>query len=229
MREIVLDTETTGLDPKDGHRVIEIGCVELFNHIPTGETFHVYINPERDVPAEASSISGLTTEFVSKHKVFHHIADDFLAFIADSPLVIHNARFDIKFLNAELDRLGKEIIPLARAVDTVLLARKKFPGSPANLDALCKRFGVDLSKRTKHGALLDSQLLARVYLELLGGRQRSLKSEILPPTTPVENHIRLEANFPYRTFDITSDEQTAHKSFIKTIKDSLWASNSQNP
>ena len=174
MGEIVLDTETTGLDPKSGHRIVEIGCIELTNHMPNGNTFHKYINPEREMPSDAFDVHGLSQEFLSGHAVFADIAEEFLAFIAGSELVIHNARFDISFLNAELERVKLPVIDISRAIDTVALARRKFPGAPVNLDALCRRFEIDNTGRTKHGALLDSELLAEVYLELIGGRQPGL-------------------------------------------------------
>ncbi len=171
MRELVLDTETTGLDPFAGDRIVEIGAVELFNHIPTGRTYHQYINPQRAMPNEAFEVHGLGDEFLADKPVFGQIAQDFLDFIADDQLVIHNASFDMKFLNAELGWLKLPAIPMARALDTLAIARKKYPGSPASLDALCRRFGIDNSSRSLHGALLDSQILAEVYLELIGGRQ----------------------------------------------------------
>jgi DNA polymerase III subunit epsilon len=171
MREIVLDTETTGFEPSEGHRIVEIGAVELMNHMPTGRTYHQYINPERAMPKEAFDVHGLGDDFLKSKPVFAKISQDFLTFIADAPLVIHNAPFDMKFLNAELASVGKPPLPMQRAIDTVIMARKKFPGSPASLDALCRRFGVDNAAREKHGALLDSELLAEVYLELIGGRQ----------------------------------------------------------
>ncbi|MBF0252029.1 MAG: DNA polymerase III subunit epsilon, partial [Alphaproteobacteria bacterium] len=174
MREIALDTETTGLNPKSGHRVVEIGCVEMVNHIATGEVFHVYINPERDMPEEAFRVHGLSEAFLRDHPVFAKVVDDFLEFVGDAPLVIHNAAFDMGFLNAELEKAGRPKLEMARAVDTVQIARKKFPGAQANLDALCKRFGIDNSNRELHGALLDARLLADVYLELMGGRQTGL-------------------------------------------------------
>lgn len=172
MREIALDTETTGLDPNDGHRVVEIGCVEIINQSRLGEEFHVYINPERDMPEEAAAVHGLRMDFLGTQPVFKEIVGDFIDFIGDSPLVIHNAGFDMKFLNAELGLLGLDPLPMQRAIDTVQMARIRFPGAPASLDALCKRFGVDNTVRVKHGALLDAQLLAEVYLHLLGDRQR---------------------------------------------------------
>ena len=171
MREVVLDTETTGLDPYSGHKLVSIGCVELENHMPTGKTYYRLINPERDVPEDAAKIHGLTNEILDKEPPFRDIADEFLAFIGDSPLVIHNAEFDMKFLNAELTWIKRPVIPMDRAIDTLLIAKRKFPGSRVNLDELCRRFGIDNTKRTKHGALLDSELLSEVYLELLGGRE----------------------------------------------------------
>ena len=174
MREIVLDTETTGLEPATGDRIVEIGAVELFNHLPTGKTWHQYINPNRLMPKEAFEVHGLSDDFLRDKPRFADVAPAFLAFIGTSTLVIHNAAFDMKFLNAELAAAGHPALPMARAFDTVALARQKFPGSPASLDALCRRFGVDNSAREKHGALLDSEILAEVYLELIGGRQPDL-------------------------------------------------------
>ena len=171
MREIVLDTETSGLDPNQGDRIVEIGAVELWNHIPTGKTYHQYINPERTMPNEAFQVHGLGDDFLRDKPEFSSIASDFVEFIADSKLVIHNASFDMRFLNAELSWVKRPHIPLERALDTLAIARKKFPGSPASLDALCRRFGIDNNARTLHGALLDSEILAEVYLELIGGRQ----------------------------------------------------------
>ena len=174
MREIILDTETTGLEPAKGHRIVEIGAIELINHLPTGQTYHVHINPEREVPREAEAVHGLSTKFLSDKPVFATIAEAFLAFIADSVLIIHNASFDLGFLNAELGYLGKAPILPGRVIDTLMLARQKHPMGPNSLDALCKRYGVDNSRRAKHGALLDSELLAEVYIELIGGRQTAL-------------------------------------------------------
>ncbi|WP_430465736.1 DNA polymerase III subunit epsilon [Tabrizicola sp.] len=171
MREIVLDTETTGFEPSEGHRIVEIGAVELFNHMPTGRTYHQYINPEREMPKEAFEVHGLGDEFLRDKPVFKDIGQAFLDFIGDAKLVIHNAAFDVKFLNFELKRIGLPSIDWSRAIDTLAISRQKFPGSPASLDALCRRFGVDNSAREKHGALLDSEILAEVYLELIGGRQ----------------------------------------------------------
>ena len=174
MREIVLDTETTGLDPLQGHRLVEVGCIELLNRIPTGATFHSYLNPEREVPAEAFAIHGLATEFLKDKPLFADIADDFLSFIGDAPLVIHNAGFDHGFLIAELKRVERPPIARERLVDTLLLARRKHPAGPNRLDDLCTRYGIDNSRRSKHGALLDAEILAEVYLELIGARQAQL-------------------------------------------------------
>ena len=174
MREIVMDTETTGLSPDEGHRIVEIGCVELFNHVPTGKVYHQYINPERDMPTEAFEVHGLSEERLSKEPVFAEIADAFVEFIGDAKLVIHNASFDMKFLNAELKWHGKPQLDYDRAIDTLAIARRKFPGAQASLDALCRRFNIDNSARELHGALLDSEILADVYLELIGGRQPDL-------------------------------------------------------
>ena len=174
MREIVFDTETTGFEPSDGHRIVEIGCVELLDHFPTGRTLQFYLNPERDVPIESQRVHGLSNEFLADKALFAHVVEEFLEFLGDAPLVIHNAGFDIKFINAELKRVGRGPIPLARAIDTIEIAKRKIPGARYSLDELCKRFGVDLSARSKHGALLDAQLTAEIYLELIGGRQKGL-------------------------------------------------------
>ncbi|SIS83233.1 DNA polymerase III subunit epsilon [Phaeovulum vinaykumarii] len=188
MREIVLDTETTGFDPESGDRLVEIGAVELMNHMPTGRIYHQYINPERDMPVEAFNVHGLSAEFLSDKPKFAEIVQEFLDFVGqDAKLVIHNASFDMKFLNAELKWARKPILPMSRAIDTLQMARQKFPGSPATLDALCRRFGVDLSVREKHGALLDSELLAEVYLELVGGRQPGLVLSAAQDRGPVQS------------------------------------------
>lgn len=171
MREIVLDTETTGFEPTEGHRIVEIGAVELFNHMPTGNTYHQYINPQRPMPAGAFEVHGLGDDFLRDKPLFSDIADAFLTFLGDARMVIHNAAFDMRFINAELQWIGRPTLPDSRAFDTLALARKRFPGAPASLDALCRRFGIDNSAREKHGALLDSEILAEVYLELVGGRQ----------------------------------------------------------
>lgn len=174
MREIVLDTETTGLDPYQGHRLVEVGCIELLNRIPSGQTFHRYVNPERAVPAEAQAVHGLTTDFLKDKPFFAEVADELIAFIGDAPLVAHNAQFDLGFLNAELERAGRSLLGRDRIVDTLLLARRKHPAGPNRLDDLCTRYGIDNSRRVKHGALLDAEILAEVYLELIGGRQAQL-------------------------------------------------------
>lgn len=221
MREIALDTETTGLDPNTGHRIVEIGCVEMIDRITTGEVFHVYLNPERDMPEEAFKVHGLSSEFLADKPKIAEVADDFVNFLQDSPLVIHNASFDMKFINYELKKLGKEEIPMSRTIDTVVMARKKFPGSPANLDALCKRFNIDLSARTLHGALLDAELLATVYLELTGGRQSklTLKREEAQVSVSATRTEVLEM----REFPPSEEELEAHQQFIsKAVKESLW-------
>ena len=223
MREIVFDTETTGLDPLQGHRVVEIGCVELFNHIATGKTFHAYLNPGRTVPSEASMVHGLTDEFLADKPMFAEVVDDFLSFIGDAKLVAHNASFDMNFINAELTRTGYAQLPKDRAIDTVLMARKKFPGAPASLDALCKRFNVSLADRKFHGALLDSHLLAEVYLELLGGRQPDLAMGSATTQTSVE--VVSERTREFRTprpHAPTDEELHAHEAFLKLIKEPLW-------
>ena len=223
MREIALDTETTGLNPKSGHRVVEIGCVEMTNHIATGEVFHAYINPGRDMPEEAFRVHGLSEEFLKGHPSFDKVADDFLTFIGDAPLVIHNAAFDMGFLNWELENLGKAPLEMSRSIDTVQMARKKFPGAQANLDALCRRFGIDISDRQLHGALLDARLLADVYLELMGGRQTGLGLGVDEPTE-VEPEIQIEKRQQReaRVFAPTTEELAAHAEFVDTLKESLW-------
>lgn len=175
MREIIFDTETTGFDPKNGHRLVEIGCIEMFNRVPTGAVFHVYCNPERDMPAEAEAVHGLSLAFLSDKPKFADHAADLIEFIADSPMIAHNAAFDFGFLNAELAAIGMEAISLDRMVDTIAIAKRKHPGAKLSLDALCSRYGIDRSHRTKHGALLDAELLAQLYVELLGGRQIGLE------------------------------------------------------
>ncbi|GLQ04933.1 DNA polymerase III subunit epsilon [Sneathiella chinensis] len=220
MREIALDTETTGFDPSTGDRIVEIGCVELDNYMATGRVFHRYINPERDMPAEAFKVHGLSEEFLKKHKVMAQEIDAFLDFIGDAKLVIHNAEFDMKFINAELIRHKRMPLPMDRAIDTVAMARKMFPGAQANLDALCRRFKIDNSARTKHGALLDAELLAEVYLELRGGRQRgfSLSEEAEGRrVTSAKSRAR-----PPRVHAPTDDELAAHTAFLETIKDPIW-------
>jgi DNA polymerase-3 subunit epsilon len=225
-REIVLDTETTGFDPVSGDRLVEIGCLELVNHVATGRTFHVYINPERDMPEAAFKVHGLSGEFLSDKPKFVDVAEQFVAFIADAPLVIHNAEFDMKFLNFELEKVGRKAMPLQRAVDTVKIARQKFPGAPASLDALCKRFNIDNSSRTLHGALLDAQLLAEVYLELLGGRQAGLvleaeeiSADLVTVQTGAANGKPYRAPRPHAA---TEEELATHAAFIAKMKDALW-------
>lgn len=226
MREIVLDTETTGLDPAEGHRIIEIGCVELINYLPTGRVYHTYVNPERDVPLEASAISGIKTDFLKPFPIFSKIVDDFLSFLGDDRLVIHNASFDLKFLNAEFERLNHPHFPSQRAIDTLKIARAKFPGSPASLDALCRRFQIDLSSRTKHGALVDSELLAKVYLELLGGRQTAFSfggAQVQTKAVTRDDLKKIIRAFREpRSFEPTADELDEHKELISHIKGSLW-------
>ena len=221
MREVVLDTETTGLDPRSGHRIVEIGCVELINHIATGNHFHKYLNPERDIPEQASVIHGLTEEFLSSQPVFADIAEEFEAFIGGSTLVIHNAEFDLGFINAEREKISQPPIAPDRAIDTVSLARRKFPGAQANLDALCRRFKIDNSDRSLHGALKDARLLAEVYLELIGGRQQNLGLS-------VEERKIVEAakknRRPPRPHAPTDAEQLAHAQFIEKLESPIWKS-----
>jgi DNA polymerase-3 subunit epsilon len=226
MREIVVDTETTGLDPADGHRIIEIGCVELVDHVPTGLTLQRYLNPEREVPVEALRIHGINDQFLSSMPLFSAIADELLEFFGDAPLVMHNAGFDLKFINAELLRVVRPLIPAARTIDTIEIAKAKIPGARYSLDELCRRFGIDLACRTKHGALLDAQLTARVYLELVGGRQTRLR---LAPrdTVRVVSEIRVavlqrpEPLLPR----ISSAELEAHAAFVagELGSDAVWA------
>ncbi|MCC5972827.1 MAG: DNA polymerase III subunit epsilon [Rubellimicrobium sp.] len=226
MREIVLDTETTGFEPEEGDRLVEIGAVELFNHLPTGRTYHQYVNPQRNMPQAAFEVHGLGDDFLADKPVFAEIATAFVEFIGDARLVIHNASFDMKFLNAELGWVRMPPIPMDRAIDTLAIARRKFPGAPASLDALCRRFGIDNSARTLHGALLDSEILAEVYLQLIGGRQPDFglaaqggtrtkgQSEVWRPRPrPVPLAPRL-----------TEAEAEAHAAFIRTLGDAaLWS------
>lgn len=221
MREIALDTETTGLSPAEGHRIVEIGCIELRNHVPTGQTFHRHINPEMLMPAAAFEIHGLSDQFLADKPKFAEIADAFLAFIAESPLVIHNAAFDMAFLNAELVRIGRAALTDARAIDTVSIARRKFPGAPANLDALCRRFGIDNTQRTLHGALLDAGLLAEVYLELMGGRQPGL-GLAAASSGPSATTATVAAIRPPRPHAPTPDELATHTAFVAALSDPVW-------
>jgi DNA polymerase III subunit epsilon len=226
MREIVLDTESTGFEPGEGHRLVEIGCLELFNHVPTGKTYQIYLNPERDVPAEAVAVHGLTESFLKDKPLFSEVVEDFLAFIGNDQLVIHNAEFDLKFLDAELARIGFKNLRGRPVVDTVLVARKKFPGQPASLDALCRRFGIDNTARTFHGALLDVQLLAEVYLELCGGRQQGL--DLMASSHPSAAHehqqqIERKAREP-RVYTLSEDDQAAHDQLVKKLGDgAIWS------
>jgi DNA polymerase-3 subunit epsilon len=227
MREIVLDTETTGLDPDTGDRIVEIGALELINHVPTGQTFQRYIDPERPMPQEAFAVHGLGDDFLRGKPVFAAVVDEFLAFIAQSPLVIHNASFDMKFLNAELKRQDRPQIPMSRAVDTLAIARSRFPGSPASLDALCRRFGIDNSVRTKHGALLDSEILAEVYLELIGGRQPGWVLSASGGGGAAQAPTGLRQPLPRRERPLTprrtADEAEAHAEFIAAMGESaIW-------
>ena len=224
MREIVLDTETTGLDPFQGHRVVEIGCVELLNRIPTGRSFHRYLNPERDMPAEAAEVHGLTAEFLKDKPVFAEIADEFLGFIGDAPLIAHNASFDIAFLNAELERVTKGLISRERIVDTLLLARRKHPGGANRLDDLCARYGIDNARRTKHGALLDAEILGEVYIELIGARQAALVLEEVRPaaTAGLRQLIIRPRPVPLAT-RITAADRAVHLAFVATLGEgALW-------
>ncbi|MGI9463273.1 MAG: DNA polymerase III subunit epsilon [Aestuariivirgaceae bacterium] len=226
MREIVLDTETTGLDPADGHRIVEIGAVELHNHIPSGNTFHKYINPQRGMPAEAFAVHGLSDDFLKDKPLFADITDEFLAFIEGATLVIHNAAFDMKFLNAELSYVNKPAILPEQAVDSLALARKKHPMGPNSLDALCKRYGIDNTMRDIHGALLDSELLAQVYLELVGGRQKSLTLVELKTSRQTQD-IKAGAVRPrpqQLLTRLTTSEIAEHDAFVETLAgDTLWS------
>ncbi|MDP5334613.1 MAG: DNA polymerase III subunit epsilon [Paracoccaceae bacterium] len=225
MREIVLDTETTGFEPSEGDRIVEIGAVELYNHMPTGRTFHEYINPQRAMPQAAFEVHGLGDDFLRDKPVFAQIGPKFLEFVGDAKLVIHNAAFDMKFLNAELGWMKLPLLPMEQAIDTLMIARKKFPGSPASLDALCRRFGIE-TERTLHGALLDSQILAEVYLELIGGRQPDFG---LSTTTTTEISVSSAQNWrpkprptPLPSL-ITQEEAAAHEAFVKALGDgALW-------
>jgi len=226
MREIVLDTETTGLDPLRGDRLVEVGCIELLNGIPSGQTFHRYLNPQRDIPAEAFAVHGLSAEFLADKPFFADVVDDLLAFLGEDPLVIHNAGFDVAFLNAELDRCGKAAIARERLIDTLMLARRKFVGVRNSLDDLCARFGIDTSKRIKHGALLDAELLAEVYLELIEARQAQLglaAAEAAVAVAAGEEKILRVRPVPLRP-RLTEAERAAHRAFVATLGDkAIWA------
>jgi len=226
MREIVLDTETTGFDPESGDRIVEIGAVELWNHVATGKTYHQYINPKRAMPEEAFKVHGLGDEFLRDKPVFSDIAQDFVDFIGDAKLVIHNAAFDVKFLNAELKWVNRPQIPWEQAIDTLAIARQKFPGSPASLDALCRRFNIDNSSRTLHGALLDSEILAEVYLELIGGRQPDFEL-----SASQGGNLGQDGQTQWRPTKrpnplpsrLTENEKAAHAAFVEKLgQDAVW-------
>ena len=228
MREIVLDTETTGLDPASGDRIVEIGAVELVNHMPTGQRFHKYVNPQRAMPSEAFAVHGLSDDFLRDKPLFSEIAQEFLDFIAEANLVIHNAAFDMKFINAELSWLKRPTLPLERAIDTLAIARQKFPGSPASLDALCRRFAIDNAGRTLHGALLDSEILTEVYLELIGGRQPDLMLSVTR-STRADGQIapqdwRAEPRRHPLPSRLTPEEKAAHRALVDSMGEAaLWA------
>ena len=226
MREIVLDTETTGFDPQSGDRIVEIGAIELMGHVPTSNVFHEYIDPEREMPKEAFEVHGLGDEFLRGKPKFAQIGQRFLDFIGDAKLVIHNAAFDMKFLNAELKWIGLPTLPFSRAIDTLEIARRRFPGSPASLDALCRRFTIDNSSRTLHGALLDSEILAEVYLELIGGRQPDFAlsaTAVGSSTLSVQSEWKTTARPVPLAPRITDQEQQAHAKFIEELGDAaLW-------
>ena len=222
MREIVFDTETTGLDPKSGHKLVEVGCIELVNHLPTGKTFQRYMNPGRDMPAEVMAIHGLTGEFLAKFPAFDAVAEPLLEFIGDSPLVIHNADFDMGFLNFELKAIGLAPVPRERAIDTLQIARRRFPGAPASLDALCKRFNVDASARNVHGALLDAELLAAVYIELIGAREPGLELAVAAPgAAKAAAGTALARREPVPSAP-TPEELAAHDKFVAALPKAIW-------
>lgn len=229
MRQIILDTETTGLDPKQGHRLVEIGCLEVVNYVPTGRIFHAYLNPNRSMPLEAFNVHGLSEEFLKDKPRFEEIAEEFLGFIEDHQLVIHNAQFDMKFINHELISIGKVELDMNRAIDTLRIARQKFPGAQASLDALCRRFKIDNSARTNHGALLDAELLAEVYLELCGGRQPhlTLSSAHAKPLT-VHNTPLTKVLLPQRSHNPSAEELEQHELFLKKLMNPMWRHYQQN-
>ena len=220
MREIILDTETTGLDPKMGHRLVEIGAVELINHTPTGVNYQTYINPERDVDPGAQEIHGLTNEFLKQHPTFGDISAEFIDFLSNSTLVIHNAPFDLAFINMELNRLGEPSISSERVIDTLVLARRKFPGAQANLDALCRRFAIENRHRELHGALVDAALLADVYIELIGGKEPTLGLSAKKTNTVAEDTTRVYQK--PRSFPVTEEELELHRAFVKTLINPIW-------
>lgn len=220
MREVVLDTETTGIDPAEGHRVVEIGCVELVNHVPTGRKFHAYVNPERPMPTGAFEVHGLTDAFLTAQPCFPAVADGLLEFLGDAPLVIHNAVFDVGFLNAELGRCGRQRLPESRAICTLTKARTMFPGAPASLDALCRRYEIDISDRALHGALKDAELLAAVYLELVGGRQPALMLAIQSRRQAAAG-IAPVCRTPV-VIQPSPEEYGAHAAFVARLPQALW-------
>lgn len=227
MREIVFDTETTGFDPESGDRVVEIGCVELIDQVPTGESFHVYINPERDMPQSAFEVHGLSEEFLKDKPVFAKIAEDFIKFVGDDGVLIaHNAKFDMKFMNFELSKLGHSTYPDSRVIDTLAIAKRKHPMGPNSLDALCARYNVDNSKREKHGALLDAELLADVYIELLGGKQRGLALDVAGDVTEERTGTNRSPAKPRPkalASRVSDDDRKAHRAFVDSLGDStLW-------
>ncbi|MBS0476157.1 MAG: DNA polymerase III subunit epsilon [Proteobacteria bacterium] len=228
MREIIFDTETTGLDPKTGDRLVEIGCIEMVNRVTTGQTFHAYFNPDRDMPAAAEAVHGLSITFLSDKPRFHEKAADLLEFIGDSPLVAHNAGFDFGFLNTELEMCGLDPVSRSRMIDTVALARVRHPGAKLSLDALCTRYGIDRSHRTMHGALLDAELLAQVYVELTGGRQIGLELAGETADTLVAAAVALTVRErpvrPARPHGPSETEMAAHAAFLETVKAPLWQS-----
>ncbi|MBX3499780.1 MAG: DNA polymerase III subunit epsilon [Alphaproteobacteria bacterium] len=223
-REIAFDTETTGLDPRAGHRLVEIGCVELIHGMPSGRSWHSYLNPERDMPEEAFAVHGLSVDFLQDKPLFGDVAEGFLEFVADATLVIHNAAFDLGFINAELDRIGRPALSNA-FVDTVSVARRKFPGQRNSLDALCERFGIDNAHRTRHGALLDAELLAEVYVELNGGRQRGLDLAATTTTVTVqvsEGAVAVSVVREARVHAPSAAELAAHEAFLKKLSEPIW-------
>lgn len=234
MREIALDTETTGISPRDGHRIIEIGALELMHHLPTGRKLHFYINPEREIDDGAVAVHGITNDFLADKPIFADIVDEFLAFVGDDPMVIHNASFDMGFLNAELKRLDRPVLSMAQSIDTLMMARKKFPGAPAKLDALCRRFEIDNSHRDLHSALVDAHLLAAVYVELLGGRQPGLSLDSdsqtqagdqgAPNSIDPDPSFHLDAKLirPIRWHAPTAEELKAHAKFLEEVKNPIW-------
>ncbi len=222
MREIVLDTETTGLKPNGGDRLVEIGCIELINHVASGKSFQRYINPERDMPDGAFQVHGLSAQFLADKPVFADVAEEIRTFLGDDKLIIHNAAFDLGFLNAEFKKIGGALIPADQAIDTVALARKKYPGAPASLDALCRRFEIDNSHRTLHGALLDAELLAEVYLELIGGRQPGLVLSAAKTEAAESGDEQAHTVRSPRPHAPSSAEKAAHADFIATLDNPIW-------